>query len=110
MAVLVNRTFELVRSGYARLLDRGLDMRWGIVAGAVLVMIAAWPLYLFSRQELAPVEDQSHISLFFEASPDSTVAATNRQHLQIVDAVTAFLETQFTWSLTTAWGGFGGLV
>jgi multidrug efflux pump len=110
MSAFVNRTFELVRRQYARLLDRALDMRWGIVAGAVLVMIAAWPLYLFSRQELAPVEDQSHISLFFEASPDSTVAATNRQHLQIVDAVTAFPETQFTWSLTTAWGGFGGLV
>jgi multidrug efflux pump len=101
MSAFVNRTFELVRRQYARLLDRALDMRWGIVAGAVLVMIAAWPLYLFSRQELAPVEDQSHISLFFEASPDSTVAATNRQHLQIVDAVTAFPETQFTWSLTT---------
>ena len=81
-----------------------------VVAAAVLIMIAAWPLYLFSRQELAPVEDQSHISLFFEASPDSTVAATNRQHLQIVEAVTSFPETQSTWSLTTAWGGFGGLV
>jgi multidrug efflux pump len=85
-------------------------MRLGIVVAAILVMVSAWPLYLFSRQELAPVEDQSHISLFFEASPDSTVAATNRQHLQIVDAVRSFPETQFTWSLTTAWGGFGGLV
>ena len=110
MAFVVNRTFELVRRGYAHLLDGALEMRWGIVAAALLVMIAAWPLYLFSRQELAPVEDQSHISLFFEASPDSTVAATNRQHLQIVDAITSFPETEFTWSLTTAWGGFGGLV
>ena len=33
---------------------------------------------MFSRQELAPVEDQSHISLFFEASPDSTLAQTDR--------------------------------
>jgi len=73
-------------------------------------MIAVWPLYMFSRQELAPVEDQSHISLFFEASPDSTVAATNREHLQIVKTITSFPETEFTWSLTTAWGGFGGLV
>src|SRR5687767_3566386 len=110
MAVLVNRTFELVRRRYARLLDRALDMRWGIVAAAVLVMIAVWPLYLFSRQELAPVEDQSHISLFFEASPDSTVAATNRQHLQIVNQVCSFPEAEFMWSLKAAWGGFGGMV
>src|SRR5499425_608665 len=96
MTLLVNRTFDLVRRQYARLLDGALEMRWGIVGAAVLLMIAAWPLYLFSRQELAPVEDQSHISLFFEASPDSTVAATNRQHLQIVDAVRSFPETEFT--------------
>ncbi len=107
---LVNHSFELVRRAYARLLDGALEMRWGIVAAALLIMVAAWPLFLFSRQELAPVEDQSHISLFFEASPDSTVAATNREHLRVVRAITSFPETEFTWGLTTAWGGFGGLV
>jgi multidrug efflux pump len=76
----------------------------------VLVMLAAWPLYMFSRQELAPVEDQSHISLFFEASPDSTLAATNRESMKVVEAVRAFPETNFMWSLTSPWGGFGGLV
>lgn len=110
LTALVNRGFKLVRRAYARLLDGALEMRWAVVAAALLVMVAAWPLYMFSRQELAPVEDQSHISLFFEASPDSTVAATNREHLKIVNAITAFPETDFTWSLTSAWGGFGGLV
>ena len=38
MTLLVNRTFELVRRGYARLLDGALEMRWGIVASAVLIM------------------------------------------------------------------------
>ncbi len=106
----VNRRFEEVRRAYARLLDGALTMRWGIVAAAFLIMIMAWPLYLFSRQELAPVEDQSHISLFFEAAPDSTLAASNREHLQVVEAITSLPETRFTWSLTTSWGGFGGLV
>jgi multidrug efflux pump len=110
LTAFVNRRFEEVRRLYARLLDGALQMRWGIVAAALLIMMAAWPLYLFSRQELAPVEDQSHISLFFEASPDSTVGATNREHLHIVKAITSFPETEFTWGLTTAWGGFGGLV
>ena len=54
-------------------------MRWAIVAVAAIVTIAAWPLYQYSRQELAPVEDQSHISLFFEGSPDSTLAGLERQ-------------------------------
>ena len=110
LTAFVNRRFDEARRVYAWLLDRALEMRWTIVAASLLIMMAVWPLFMFSRQELAPVEDQNHISLFFEASPDSTVAATNREHLQIVKTITSFPETEFTWSLTTAWGGFGGLV
>ncbi len=106
----VNRVFESVRRGYARVLDGALGVRAGIVAVALIMTLAAWPLYQFSRQELAPVEDQSHISLFFEASPDSTLAQSNRDHLQVVEAVRSFPETDFTWSLTANWGGFGGIV
>ncbi|BCA55270.1 Multidrug efflux system protein [Nitrospira sp. KM1] len=106
----VNGAFELVRRLYARMLDAALEMRWAIVAASLLVMVAAWPLYMFSKQELAPVEDQSHISLFLEASPDSTLEASNRDTMKVVDAVTAFPEARFMWSLTTAWGGFGGMV
>ena len=85
-------------------------MRWGIVAMAALVTLAAWPLFMYSRQELAPVEDQSHISLFFEASPDSSLVATERDSQNVVKALTAFPEADFMWSLTAAWGGFGGMV
>ncbi|HET9274793.1 MAG TPA: efflux RND transporter permease subunit, partial [Gemmatimonadales bacterium] len=87
-----------------------LEMRWSIVASAVLVTAAAWPLYTYSRRELAPVEDQSHISLFFEAAPDASLAATNRASLEVVKAINAFPENRFMWSLTANWGGFGGFV
>jgi multidrug efflux pump len=107
---LVNRGFDVVRDWYARLLDGALQMRWTVVAAAALVMIAAWPLYKFSRSELAPVEDQSHISLFMQASPDASLAASNRASLEVVKKVTAFPEARFMWSLTAPWGAFGGMV
>ncbi len=107
---LVHRGFEAVRRRYERLLDGVLGMRWAIVAAAVLVMLAAWPLYQNSRRELAPVEDQSHISLFMQASPDASLEATNRASLEVVKTVTAFPEAKFMWSLTASWGGFGGMV
>ncbi len=110
LTVLVNRAFERVRDGYARLLDGALGIRWAIAAGALVVTVAAWPLYQFSRSELAPVEDQSHISLFFESAPDATLAATNRASLDVVRAINAFPENRFMWSLTANWGGFGGFV
>ena len=107
---LVNRGFEVVRSTYARLLDGALQMRPAIVAAAILVMLAAWPLYNYSKRELAPVEDQSHISLFMDVPPDATLAANNRASLDVVRAVTSFPEAKFMWSLTASWGAFGGMV
>jgi multidrug efflux pump len=110
LTTLVNRGFETVRRQYERLLDGALAIRWTIVTVAVLVMVAAWPLYTFSRRELAPVEDQSHISLFMAASPDASLVASNKASLQVVEAITAFPEAEFMWSLTASWGGFGGMV
>ena len=110
LTALVNRGFEKVRQLYGRLLDGALGIRWAVVASALFVTVAAWPLYTFSRRELAPVEDQSHISLFFESAPDATLAATNRASLDVVNAVNAFPENRFMWSLTANWGGFGGFV
>ena len=107
---LVNRGFDAVRRRYEKLLDGALTMRGAIVVASLLVMVGAWPLYHFSRRELAPVEDQSHISLFMQASPDASLAASNRASLQVVKAVTSFPEAKFMWSLTANWGGFGGMV
>jgi multidrug efflux pump len=110
LTALVNRGFDRVQRGYGRLLDGALEIRWPIVGAAVLIMAAAWPLYRYSQHELAPVEDQSHISFFLEAAPDASLTATNRASQQVVDVVTAFPEAKFMWSLVSSWGGFGGMV
>jgi multidrug efflux pump len=110
LTALMNRGFDWVRIRYARALDVALGMRWAVVATALVIMFAAWPLYSLSRRELAPVEDQSHISLFLEASPDSTLEASHRHSLDVVRSITNFTEAKFMWSLTAAWGGFGGMV
>ncbi|WP_038168740.1 efflux RND transporter permease subunit [Verrucomicrobium sp. BvORR106] len=107
---LVNRTFERVRSAYGVLLDGALQIRWAIVLVALIVMFAAWPFYMFSEKELAPVEDQSHISLFLDTPPDSTIESANRESLRLVEAIAAFNESEYMWSLTAGWGGFGGMV
>ena len=109
LTVLVNRAFDRVRRGYAWLLDGALSIRAAVVVAALLVAAAGWPLYSFSRSELAPVEDQSHITLFFEASPDASLPAVNRDSRDVVAAVTALPEAEFMWSLTANWGGVGGL-
>src|SRR5688500_8723708 len=107
---LVNRGFDRVRIVYSRLLDGALGMRWAVVGASALIMLAAWPLYSYSKRELAPVEDQSHIFMFMEAPPDASLAANNRASLEVVERITAFPEAKFMWSLTASWGAFGGMV
>jgi multidrug efflux pump len=110
LTMLVNRGFDRVRRRYAKMLDGALEMRWAIVLASLVVMAAAWPMYTQSRKELAPIEDQSHIFMFMEASPDASLPAVNRASLEVVEAITAFPEAKFMWSLSAPWGGFGGLV
>src|SRR5690606_19535773 len=45
-----------------------------------------------------------------EAAPDSTLTATHQQSLEAVRIAQSFPEAKFMWSLTTHWGGFGGMV
>ena len=106
----VNRGFDWTARVYLRVLDFSLAIRWSIVVVALAFMAAAWPMYAQSRRELAPVEDQSHISMFFDAAPDATLDSVNRDSLAVVKAVNAFPENRFMWSLVGNWGGFGGFV
>ena len=106
----VDKGFAWIRSLYARMLDAALAIRWAIIAAAALVAVAAWPLYEGSQRELAPVEDQSHISMFFDASPDATLEAVDAASKEVVAQVRQIPETKFMWSLVANWGGFGGMV
>ena len=107
---LVNAGFERVRRLYTRTLDVALSIKWTIVVASAAVAVAAWPLYQGSRRELAPIEDQSHIFMFLDASPDATIESVDRASRQIVETVQQMPETKFMWSLVANWGGFGGMV
>jgi multidrug efflux pump len=107
---IVNSVFDLVRRGYAWALDGALQIRGAVVLAALLIMLMAVPFYLFSSKELAPVEDQSHISMFFQASPDSSLPAVDRESRRVVNAVMKIPEASSTWSLVATWGGFGGII
>jgi multidrug efflux pump len=106
----VNRAFEVVRRAYGWLLDTALGIRWVIVAVALAISVSPFWLYRDSQRELAPIEDQSHIFLFFDAAPDATLASVNNESMKVVDAVTSFEDTKFMWSLVGNFGGFGGMV
>ena len=106
----VDAGFAKVRAIYERALDGALSIRWAIVATAVFIAAAAVPLYTESRRELAPIEDQSHVSMFFEVAPDATLEAVDAASREVAAMIRTLPEAKFMWSLVANWGGFGGMV
>ncbi|MGA0058348.1 MAG: efflux RND transporter permease subunit [Planctomycetota bacterium] len=106
----IDAGFDRIRNVYRWALDGALAIRWAVVAAALLVTLAAYPLYTMSQKELAPIEDQSHVSLFFEPAPDATIEAVDRASREVVGIIHQLPETKFMWSLVADWGGFGGMV
>jgi multidrug efflux pump len=106
---LVNRLFDHVRRGYAVLLRGAIEVRWGIALSAVLISLAAAPLYMFSGRELAPIEDDNAVILIIDAAPDSTLEATTRWTAELAKRVHAIPEYSGIWAIAFSGAGFGGV-
>ncbi|GAA5504585.1 efflux RND transporter permease subunit [Novipirellula caenicola] len=110
MTRLVNRIFAAVRRRYASVLSWVLELRWSIALATLLAAAAAFPLYLFSAKELAPVEDEGAIAVMLAAAPDSTLRSTTRWAGQLASGFQAIEESEYMWAVVTAGGGFGGVI
>ena len=106
----INRRFDAVRSAYLRSLSGTLRYRpvvlvlWGIV---VALMV---PFYMFSQQELAPVEDQGVVFGIVQAAPNSTLDQTKLFTTKVYDVYKSFPEAGATFQITSPTGGFSGMV
>jgi multidrug efflux pump len=107
---VVNRQFDRIRALYERMLDWALDNRWGIVAASLIFTALAVPLYMLSASELAPVEDEKHIFVIVEGSPDSTLEESSRQASAVADVFKQVPESAGVWSIVMPGSAFGGMI
>ncbi len=106
----VNRRFETIRHAYAVVLRFAITLRWSIALCTLLIAVAAWPLYVMSGKELAPVEDQSAIAVMLEAAPDATLESTAGWASELARTLKQLPEAKYMWALVTSNGGFGGMI
>lgn len=106
---LVNRIFDSVRRVYARALDVTLSIRWVMAGAAVVITLAAAPLYMFSSKELAPTEDEGGLFFVLFTSPDGSLDAARKGALAVAESMKKLPETSYTWNIATIGGGFGGM-
>jgi len=110
LAATSGRLFNRARNGYARLLDFTLSCRPAVYLVWISITLLTVPLYLMSPVELAPSEDQGVIFGILEASADASLDQTSRYATAANDIFLGIPETDFTFQLTSATSGFGGLV
>ncbi|HZI65279.1 MAG TPA: efflux RND transporter permease subunit, partial [Thermoanaerobaculia bacterium] len=106
----VNRRFDSIRRGYARLLTGTLRYRPVVFAVWAVVALLILPFYMFSQKELAPAEDQSVVFGIVQANANSTLDQTMLYTKQVHDVYRSFPETESIFQITFPTGGFAGMV
>jgi multidrug efflux pump len=106
----VNRRFDGVRRAYTRALAGTLQYRPVVFVLWAIVIALIVPFYMFSQRELAPNEDQLVVFGIVQAAANSTLDQTKMFATKVYDVYKSFPETESTFQITSATGGFGGMV
>ncbi|MBE8167304.1 MAG: efflux RND transporter permease subunit [Shewanella sp.] len=105
----INGQFARLETGYRALLQRVFHSRPQVIVIALFITLLIVPFYLFSKSELAPVEDQSSIQMYVETPPESTLEYTSKQMKTIVASAIQTPNSVGMWHLAFGTSGFGGL-
>lgn len=101
----IDRQFEKLKDKYHRALQDTLNYLPVIAVFAGLIFVSIYLLYITSKSELAPQEDQGVIITQATASPNATLAQTQLYSNQVNDIYDSFPETERVFQLD----GIGGL-
>src|SRR5207248_1184848 len=108
LAGWINRTFEKVKNGYGRLLEKTFSARAAIYVSWVVIGGLALLMFQQSPKELAPLEDQGIIFGILNTPANSTIDQITPLTREIHKEMASIPETQFTFQITFPNGGFYG--
>lgn len=102
--------FDKLRKGYRGLLAKSLNSYGAVLTAAGLVILLAFPLYMFSTKELAPREDQGIVFGIVQAAPNSSIDQTLLYTDEVNKNFMAVPEYARTFQLINPSFGFSGIV
>ncbi|MGH9457599.1 MAG: efflux RND transporter permease subunit [Thermoanaerobaculia bacterium] len=108
-AGVVSRRFDAVRRVYTGMLTSTLRWRPVVFTLWVIVVLLAYPFYLFSQKELAPQEDQNFIFGIIQASANATIDQTAMFAEKIDEIYQSLPETEDSFQVIFPNFGFGGM-
>ncbi|HKJ60852.1 MAG TPA: efflux RND transporter permease subunit, partial [Hyphomicrobiales bacterium] len=107
-ARFVNRQFNRLSAAYGRALDKLLRFRGQVIAFGAFICVLAVPLYMFSGQELAPVEDEGFIFMIVNSAPDASLNYTAGHMDKVYDVGKSLPEFEAMFEIVFSSNGFGG--
>ncbi len=109
----VNGQFEFLRRMYQKLLTGALNYLPVTIVFAIIILCSNYFLFIGSKSELAPQEDQGIIISFITTAPDATLEQTQLNTRQVFNIVKGYPETDHVFQLDGVSGlntGVAGMV
>ncbi len=106
----IDAGFDRLKRIYGRVLDATLSARWAVYLFWGVISLLAVLLYHQSSEELAPTEDQGVIFGILDGPADSSIEPMVAASEAINDIFFSVPETEYSFQITFANGGFSGLV
>jgi multidrug efflux pump len=106
----INRDFDRLKAGYARLLDGTLRSRGFVYAAWGFFTVMAVIMFKMSPNELAPVEDQGVIFGIINTSADATLDQTIKFATAANNVFLNVPEREFTFQIVQPTFGMGGMI
>jgi multidrug efflux pump len=109
----VDRQFKRLRKGYENALSGALNYLPVTVAFALIILCSNYFLFMTSKRELAPQEDQGIIIALITGAPDATLEQTQLYTKEVYKIVAGYPETDHVFQLDGISGlnsGIAGMV
>lgn len=101
----IDRTFTRLEKGYHQKLHTTLNYLPVVLVFAIIILLSNYFLFITSKSELAPQEDQGIILTQLTAAPNATLDQTQLYSHQVNDVFFTFKETDHTFTID----GYNGL-
>jgi len=109
----VNGQFDFLRRTYGKLLTGALDYLPMTIIFAIIILCSNYFLFIGSKSELAPQEDQGVIISLITTAPDATLEQTQLNTRQVFNIVKGYPETDHVFQFDGVSGlntGIAGMV
>ncbi|TWX66405.1 efflux RND transporter permease subunit [Colwellia demingiae] len=105
----VNHIFERLQRKYGQLLNHIFKWQGQVFLIALVVSLLTVPFYLYSKKELAPIEDQATVMFVIQSPPDASMAYNVAQMNPVIESLQEIEGGKQIWQIIFGGGGFGGL-